>query len=104
MAERRYADYLRGDGDLPGDPPKPTTQGPQPSRAWLERADEDGEPTGVWGMTVEHQMRYATNHSGSLAELVGIAGQSVVTDYYVWSSEARDFVLCSEDTVMEHEV
>ena len=55
-------------------------------------------------MTVEHRMQYATNHQGGFADLVRTAAQAGVTEYYVWSSQERDFVLCTEDTVMDHEV
>lgn len=96
MSRRRYADYLRGTGEGT-DPPKPTAQGSQPSRAWLERDDDEPASEGAWRMTVEHRMQHATNHAGSFADLVSLAAESGVTEYYVWSSEANDFILCSRE-------
>ena len=55
-------------------------------------------------MTVEHGMRYATNHSGPFVDLVDLATRTGVTEYYVWSVAVSDFVLCSRDTVTQHEV
>ncbi|HEX3199191.1 MAG TPA: hypothetical protein VHR39_16705 [Propionibacteriaceae bacterium] len=105
MSRRRSAHYLRDAGDVPPGSQKPTAQGPQLSRAWLERTDEcDAAAQGAWRMTIEHEMQYATNHVGDFGELVSLAAQGAVTEYYVWSSEVNDFVLCSKDTVSQHDL
>jgi hypothetical protein len=55
-------------------------------------------------MTIEHEMQYATDHVGDFGDLVSLAAQSAVTEFYVWSSEVNDFVLSSQDTVSQHDV
>jgi hypothetical protein len=96
---RRYADYI-GDGPGPGSHDrKPSQEGPFPSRAWFERADDGSR--GSWGMTVEHEMEYATNHQGEFRDLVEVAKRSGVTEYYVWSVKDADFLLYSYEDVIE---
>jgi hypothetical protein len=101
MAKRRYADFL-GDGEEspPGDL-KPRADGPRPSRAWFEHAEDPS--LGAWRVTVEHEQRFATNHQGTFHDLVQLARQAGVTEYYVWSPKDADFTLFSEQTVTESE-
>jgi hypothetical protein len=52
-------------------------------------------------MMVEHHIEYATNHQGPFADVVRMAEQDGVTEYYAWSSQKRDFVLYTADTVTD---
>ena len=97
--KRRYASYLADGEEPPSDDKKAAREGPLPSRAWFERAD-DGSP-GAWAMTVEHEMRFATNHQGEFNDLVNEAKQAGVTEYYVWSVEDADFLRYSSEAVFE---
>lgn len=87
MMKRRYADYLPDDEGPSREDIKPPSEGPLPSRAWFERAETSSH--GSWGMTVEHEMRYATNHQGEFWDLVTIAKDAGVTEFYVWSAGGR---------------
>lgn len=98
MVKRRYAEYF-ADGEEPQDDLKPPRLGPEPSRAWFERA-EDGSHRS-WAMTVEHEMRFATNHRGEFRHLVNVAKQAGVTEYYVWSAEDAEFLRRTYETVSE---
>lgn len=99
MMKRRYADYIP-DGERPSrEDIKPSAERPLPSRAWFERAENTSH--GSWGMTVEHQMQYATNHQGEFRDLVTIAKEAGVTEFYVWSAEDADFRLYSGEAVIE---
>ena len=76
--KRRYANYLpEGKEPPPGDlKPQRESDGPLPSRAWFERADN--RVRGAWTMTVEHEQRFATNHEGGFADLVNLAVEAGV--------------------------
>jgi hypothetical protein len=69
------------------------------SRAWFERAENTSH--GAWRMTVEHQMRYPTNHHADFRDLLTIAKEAGVTEFYVWSAEDADFRLSSVEAVIE---
>ena len=99
MVKHRYADYVSDDEDPPGHDTKPVPQEPLPSRAWFERAEPISQ--GSWTMTVEHEMRFATNHQGEFRDLVIVAEQAGVTEYYVWSAEQADFIPHTSETVAE---
>ena len=44
-------------------------------------------------MTVEHGMRFATNHQGEFHDLVHEAERAGVTQYYVRPAEDAEFLL-----------
>jgi hypothetical protein len=99
MGKRRYADYLGDDEESPSSDLKPPADGPLPSRAWFERAEDPSR--GAWGVTVEHEQRFATNHQGEFEDLVRLARQTGVTEYYVWTPQDADFTLFTAETVTE---
>lgn len=99
MVKRRYANYLANGEEPRSDDTKPAREGPLPSRAWFERAQESSH--GSWTMTVEHGSRLATNHQGEFRDLVHEAKRAGVTQYFVWSAEDADFLLYSSEAVIE---
>ena len=99
MVKRRYADYLANGEEPPCDDSKPAREEPLPSRAWFERAEDSSH--GSWTMTVEHGMRFATNHQGEFRDLVNEAKRAGVSQYYVWSAEDADFLLYPSEAVIE---
>ena len=101
MVKRRYADYPSDRSTSQTSDLKPRPVDPLPSRAWFGRAQDPW--LGAWGMTVEHEQRYATNHQGTFVDLVQISRQAGVTEYRVWSPQDADFILCTEATVVESE-
>ena len=46
-------------------------------------------------------MRFATNHQGEFRDLVNVAKQAGVTQYYVWSAEDAEFLLSTYETATE---
>ena len=101
MVKRRYADYLGDDEESSRSDLKPRADGARPSRAWFERAEDASR--GAWGVTLEHEQRYATNHQGEFDALVQLARQAGVSEYYVWSPQDADFALFTAETVTEVE-
>jgi hypothetical protein len=94
MTERRHGHYLPR-GPVPEDT-EPEHAAAHLSRAWLQPAEGGDQP---WGMTMEQGTGPAMNHDGQFDDLIAMAREAGIEDYYVWSPTRENWVQFTEQTV-----